>query len=85
VPEFLPALRVGTPAIGIFLDIFISEHCLECPTSMIQVQDIFGEKPISVKIGEKEFIHPRIHTLTHRHRLAWWRRRMSSYNHSNVR
>src|SRR5258708_28293667 len=85
LPQFLPTLRVGTPAIRIDFNIFIGEYCLECPTPMIEIQDIFGEKSISVKIGEKEFINPLIDPLTHCHRLAWRRRRLSGHHHSNVR
>ena len=40
LPEFLPALSVRTPAIGIFFDIFISEHRLKGSTSMIEIQNI---------------------------------------------
>jgi len=85
LPEFLATLRVGAPAIWIFFDVFIREHGLEGPTSMIQVQDIFGEKPVSVKIGDEEFIHPCIYTFAYRHGFAWRRCRMSGHNHPNVR
>src|SRR6266436_9338572 len=45
LPQFLPALGIRTPAIGIFFDVFIGEHRLEGPTSMIQVQDILDQEP----------------------------------------
>jgi len=38
--------------------------------SMIQIQDSFGEQSISVKTGEKEFIHPLIDPLAYCHGLA---------------
>ena len=66
-------------------DIFIAEHRLECPTSMREIQDIFGEKSISGKIGKKEFIHPLIDPLAYCHGLACRRRRMSSHNDPNAR
>jgi len=47
----LSALGVRTPAIGIFFDIFISEHRLEGPTSMIQIEDILDQEPIGAKGG----------------------------------
>jgi hypothetical protein len=46
LPEFLPALRVGTPAIRVFFDIFIRQHCLKGPPSMIQIKYIFDEEAI---------------------------------------
>jgi hypothetical protein len=85
LPQFLPTLGRGTPAIGIDFHIFIGEHCLEGPTSMIEIQDIFGEKSISVKIGEKEFIHPLIDALAYCHGLARRWRSMPSHNHPNAR
>ena len=70
LPEFLSALGVRAPAIGIFFDIFISEDRLECSTSMIQVQDILGQEPMSVKGRKEEFIDPLTHTLAHLYELA---------------
>jgi hypothetical protein len=48
LPQFLSALGVGAPAIGIFFDIFISQHRLEGPTPMIQIQDILDQEAIGV-------------------------------------
>jgi hypothetical protein len=50
---------------------------------MREIQDIFGEKSISVKIGKQEFIDPLIDPLAYCHGLAWRRRRMSSHNDPN--
>jgi len=85
LPQFLSTLRAGTPAVWVFFDIFIGEHSLESPTPMIEIQDIFGEKSISVKVGEKEFIDPRIDALAYCHGLARRRCRMPSHNHPNER
>jgi hypothetical protein len=52
---------------------------------MIEVQDIFEEKPVSVKIGDEEFIDPLTHTLAYLHGFAWWRGGMSSHYHPNAR
>jgi hypothetical protein len=41
----LSALGVGTPSIGIAFDIFIGQHSLECPTSMIEIQHILDQEP----------------------------------------
>jgi hypothetical protein len=54
-------------------------------SSMIEIQDIFGEKPISVKISEKEFIDPLIDPLAHYNAFARRWRGMSSHNRPNVR
>src|SRR6266699_3083979 len=58
LPQFLPILRVGTPAVGIFFDIFIGQHHFESSTSMIEVQDILDQEPVSVKCGDEEFVDP---------------------------
>jgi hypothetical protein len=85
LPQFLPTLGVGTPAVGVFFDIFIGQHRLKGPASMVQIQDILGEKRLSVKIGDEEFIDPLIHTLAYLHLLAWRRCAMTGHNHPNVR
>jgi hypothetical protein len=85
LPEFLPRLRVGAPAIGVFFDIFIGKHGLESAASVVQIQQILDEKPRSVQIGEEELIDPLPHALAYLHLLVWGRCRMSSHNHPNVR
>jgi hypothetical protein len=85
LPEFLSALGIRAPAVGIFFHIFVCQHHLECSTSLIEVQDVFGEKPISLKIAEKEFIDPLIDPLAHCNVFAGSRGRMSSHNDPNVR
>jgi hypothetical protein len=78
-------LSGGTSAIWILFDILIGEHRLECPTSMIQVQDILDQEPVGVKGGHEEFIDPLTYTLAHAHWLVWGRSGMAGHNHSNVR
>jgi len=47
---------------------------------MLEIQDIFGEQSISVKIGKKEFIDPLIKQLDDLtssesgHACCWWMR-----------
>src|SRR5207248_9232725 len=46
LPQLLPTLAVGTPAIGIFFDIFIGQHRLESSTPMIEIQHILHQEPL---------------------------------------
>src|SRR6266568_8239605 len=85
LPQFLPILRVGTPAVGIFFDIFIGQHHFESSTSMIEVQDILDQEPVSVKCGDEEFVDPLTYTLAHGDFLVRRRSRMSSHNYPSVR
>jgi len=85
LPQFLPALGVGTPAIGIFFDIFIGQYCLEGPTPMIQIQDILDQEPVSVKRGDEEFVDPLPDTFAYRNILPRGRSRMPGHNYSYVR
>src|SRR6266849_320047 len=85
LPQFLPTRGGGTPAIGIFFDVFISQHCLEGPTSMIQVEDILDQEPISIQGGHEQFIDPLAYTLAYLHGFAWRRSGMSSHYHTHVR
>jgi hypothetical protein len=75
LPEFLSILAVGTPAIGIFFDIFVSQDGLKGPTSMIHIQHIFDKKPLSLKRRDEEFVDPFTDTFPHRYGFAWRRRR----------
>jgi hypothetical protein len=66
LPEFLPTLGVGTPSVGIFFDIFVRQHRLEGPTSMIEVQNILDQEAICVKGGDEQFVDPLTYTLANR-------------------
>jgi hypothetical protein len=85
LPEFLPTLAVGTPAIRIFFDIFVGEHRLECPTSMRLVEDILDQEPIGVKGGHEQFRDLLTHTLAHSYGLVCGRSAMSGHDHSSLR
>jgi len=85
LPEFLPVFGVGTPAVGICFDIFIGEHCLECSTSMIQVQDILDQEPLDRQRRDEEFVHPFTDSLAHPDFLARWRSSMPSDNDTHLR
>jgi hypothetical protein len=65
LPEFLSTLGVGTPSVRIAFDIFICQHRLECPTSMVEVQDILDQESVSAKGGDEEFVHPLIDAFAH--------------------
>lgn len=85
LPEFLPTLGVGTPAIGVFFDIFIGQHGLDSSASVVEIEQILDEKSVGVQIGEEEFIDPLPHSLAYLHLLVWGRCGMASDNHPNVR
>jgi hypothetical protein len=82
LPQFLSALGVGTPAIRIFFDIFLSEHGLEGSPSMIEIQHILDQEVVGIKGGDEQFVDPVTDALAHRHRLAWRRSSVSSHNHA---
>jgi hypothetical protein len=65
LPEFLPILGVGTPAIGIFFEIFVSQDGLKGPTSMIQIKHILDQKPVEGQRRDEEFIDPLTDTFAH--------------------
>jgi hypothetical protein len=58
LPQFLSALGVGTPAIRIFFDIFLSEHGLEGSPSMIEIQHILDQEVVGIKGGDEQFVDP---------------------------
>jgi hypothetical protein len=71
--------------IRIFFDIFIGQHRLEGPTSMIEIKHILDQKSIAGQGCEEEFVDPLPHTFADRNVLAWGRCAMASHNHSHVR
>ena len=85
LPEFLPTLRVGAPAIGIFFDILIGKDHFECSTPMIEIQHILDQEPIRIHCGDEELIDPFTDVLAHSDFLVRRRSRMASHNHSSVR
>src|SRR5450631_3465355 len=85
LPEFLSALGVGTPSVGIAFDIFIRQYRLECPTPVIEIQDIFDQEPVSAKCSNEEFVHPFIDEFTYCHQLSWLWGSMPSHNHTRPR
>jgi hypothetical protein len=55
----LSALCVRTPAIRVFFDIFIRQHRLKSPSSMIEIEHIFDEEAIDGKSRDEDLIDPR--------------------------
>ena len=49
LPQFLPTLSVGAPAIGIFFDILIGKDPFKCSTPMIEVQHILDQESVSTR------------------------------------
>jgi hypothetical protein len=85
LPEFLPTLRVGAPAIGIFFDILIGKDHFACSTPMIEIQDILDQEPVRIHCGDEELIDPFTDALAHPDFLVRRRSRMASDNHPSVR
>lgn len=85
LPEFLSALTVRTPPIGIFFDIFIGEHSLEGPPSIIEVQNVLDQEPIGGKRGQEQFIDLLAYPLAYGNVVAGGRSGMASHNHTYLR
>jgi hypothetical protein len=51
---------------------------------MIHIQNIFDEKPVSVKRRDEEFVDPFTDTFAHRYGFAWLRGTMSSHNDAGL-
>jgi hypothetical protein len=61
----LSALSVGTPAVGIFFDIFVRKHRLKSPPPMIEIEDIFDKEAINGQGCDENLIHPLTDALAH--------------------
>jgi hypothetical protein len=85
LPQLLPTLREGTPAIGIFFNIFIGQHRLESSPSMIEIEHILDQEPVSVKHRDEKFVDPLPDTFADRNVLAWGRSGMAGHDHSHAR
>ena len=69
LPQLLPTLGVGTPAIGIFFDVFIGQHRLESATPMIEIEHILHQEPLGIQRRDEQFIDPLSDALAHRNVL----------------
>jgi hypothetical protein len=85
LPEFLPTLGEGAPAVGVFFQIFICEHGFEGSPLMIEIEHIFDQEPIGRECRNEEFVDPLSNALAHRNPLVWCGGTMSSYNDACVK
>jgi hypothetical protein len=65
LPQFLPTIRVGAPAVGVFFQIFVSEHGLEGSPPMVEIKHLFDQEPIDGQCCDEEFVDPFTDTLPH--------------------
>jgi hypothetical protein len=70
LPQVLPTLSVGTPAIRIFIEIFISKHRLKGSPSMVEIEHIFDQEPLGRQVGDEKFVDPLPNALADRNLLA---------------
>jgi hypothetical protein len=85
LPQFLPTLAIGTPAIRIFFDILIGQHRLKSAPSLIEVEHILHQEPLGAKLRDEHFIDPLPDALAHRDRLPGRRSRMPRHHHAHGR
>jgi hypothetical protein len=68
----------------VFFDIFIRQHRLKSPPSMIEIEHIFDEEAIAGQGRDENLIHPLIEALAHRNPLAYCGGAVSSHNDAGL-